>query len=378
MLPGRKSNSFGCAVRFAALVAGLAVLATAGLAAGPEQTERQLDHIETAQKAEGYGFRNGSVVVAPVPFSSPMIGSGLALGAGYLFKTGPDANTSVIGLGGLRSDNGSQAAAAMVNLAFPGNRWQVKVFAARADAVYDLYTGLGVLPVSQDGSLVRINAAYGVTPELSAGILLRYLETGITPNAGLLPSSLQPDADLEIGTFGLSIDWDRRDDSDYPTQGTRLTAFATRSHTLGGLSRRYDKGYAILDGYRPLGRRGVLALRGILCAASGNTPFFDQCSIGATDNMRGFNSTQFIGARSVSVQAEYRKRFSKRWGGVVFAGTGWTGPEIGDLTQGGSHSAAGAGLRYRVSRKFPVDFSIDVSRNNAQETQLYVYVGQRF
>ena len=378
MVPGRRHNPRRRAVRCAVLAAMLTGLACAGQAAGPEQTERHLGHIEMAQKTEGFGFRNGSVVVAPVPFSSPMIGSGLGLGAGYLFKTSPDANTSVIGLGGLRSDNGSQAAAVMVNFALPGNRWQVKALAARADAVYDLYTGLGVLPVSQDGSLVRINAAYGVTPDLSAGIVLRYLETGISPNAGLLPAAFQPDASLEIGTFGFSLDWDRRDDSDYPTRGTRLTAFATRSHTLGGLSRRYDKGYAILDGYRPLGRRGVLALRGTICAASGNTPFFDQCSIGATDNMRGFNSTQFIGARSASIQAEYRKRFSKRWGGVIFAGTGWTGPEFGDLTQGGSHSAAGAGVRYRVSKKFPVDFSIDVSRNNEQETQLYVYVGQRF
>ena len=359
----------------------MAVLASAGLAAGPEQTERHLGHIETAQKAEGYGFRNGSVVVAPVPFSSPMIGSGLALGAGYLFKTSPDANTSVIGLGGLRSDNGSQAAAGMVNLAFPGNRWQIKALAARADAVYDLYTGVGYWGAA--GQPGRVAGADQRGLRGDAGSVGRDRAAlpgngGGTPDAGLLPSELQPDASLEIGTFGLSLDWDRRDDSDYPTQGTRLTAFATRSHTLGGLSRRYDKGYAILDGYRPLGRRGVLALRGTICAASGNTPFFDQCSIGATDNMRGFNSTQFIGPRSASVQAEYRRRFSKRWGGVVFAGTGWTGPEFGDLTQGGSHSAAGAGLRYRVSKKFPVDFSIDLSRNNEQETQLYVYVGQRF
>lgn len=370
--------AFRSAARALGLAAGLTGMAAAAQAAGPEQTERQLGHIETAQMAEGYGFRSGSVVVAPVPFSSPMIGSGLGLGAGYLFKTSPDAKTSVIGLGGLRSDNGSQAAAAMVSFAFPGNRWLVKAFAARADAAYDLYTGLGVLPVSQDGSLVRINAAYGVTPDVSAGIVLRYLETRVAPDAGLLPAALQADASLEIGTFGLSLDWDRRDDSDYPTRGSRLTAFATRSHALGGLSRRYDKGYAILDGYRPLGRHGVLALRGTICAASGGTPFFDQCSIGATDNMRGFNSTQFIGPRSASLQAEYRRRFSKRWGGVVFAGTGWTGAEFGDLTRGGSHSAAGAGIRYRVSKKFPVDFSVDVSRSNAQETQLYVYVGQRF
>lgn len=348
------------------------------MAAGPEQTERQLGHVETAQKAEGYGFRKGSVIVAPVPFSSPMIGSGLALGAGYLFKTGPEANTSVVGLGGLRSDNGSRAVAAVVSLASPGNRWQLKAFAGRADAAYDLFTSLGALPVRQEGRLARINAAYGFTGGLSAGIILRYLETELSPEAGLLPGSLQPDADLEIGTAGVSLDWDRRDDSDYPTEGTRLTAIATRSYTLGSLSRSYDRGYAIFDGYRPLGDSSSLAMRGTVCAASGGTPFFDQCSIGATDNMRGFNSTQFLGLRSVSVQAEYRQRFSERWGGVVFAGTGWTGGRFGELAQGGSHSAAGAGVRYRVSKKFPVDFSVDASRNNQREDQLYIYVGQRF
>ncbi|WP_323781817.1 BamA/TamA family outer membrane protein [Leisingera sp.] len=307
-----------------------------------------------------------------------MIGSGLGLGAGFLFKTGPEANTSVIGLGGLRSDNGSRAAAAIVRLASPDNRWQIKAFAGKADVIYELYTGLGAVPVRQESRLARINAAFGFTSELSAGIVLRYLETVLSPEGGLQPPSLQPGTRLEIGTAGFSFDWDRRDDSDYPTEGTRMAAVATRSRTLGSLGRSYERGIATFDGYRPFGARSSLAVRGTVCAASSGTPFFDQCSIGATDNMRGFNSTKHLGLRMVSLQAEYRQRFSQRWGGVVFAGTGRTGNRFADLAQDGSRSAAGAGVRYRVSKKFPVDFSIDISRSNERETQLYIYVGQRF
>jgi outer membrane translocation and assembly module TamA len=81
---------------------------------------------------------------------------------------------------------------------------------------------------------------------------------------------------------------------------------------------------------------------------------------------------------SVSFQAEFRQRFTNRFGGVAFAGTGWTGDDFGSLRDNGTRSAAGLGLRYRLSRKFPVDFAVDYSHNDQDEGLLYIYVGQRF
>ena len=43
-----------------------------------------------------------------------------------------------------------------------------------------------------------------------------------------------------------------------------------------------------------------------------------------------------------------------------------------------AHTAAGLGARYRVSQKFPVDFSVDVAYNDEDEITTYIYVGQRF
>lgn len=370
----------GC-LRAATVALTLSCAPQSGHAVGPDDVHRQMKHVESAGREANFGFKNGSVVVAPIPFSNPTIGSGLALGAGYLFKMDEASNTSVIGVGAMRSDNGSQAVGLMTNLAFNNNRWLVSVFAGKADVRYDLYTPLGTFPVHQDGDLARFNLSYGITDNLSLGGVIRYLNTSISadiPGSPALPPSYNPDLRLEIVTAGLSADWDRRNNSDYPTDGSRLTAEATRGFFLDSNRASYDKAHAIYDLYQPLGDVSNVALRGVVCAATDETPFFDQCSIGATDNMRGFNSTQFLDLRSTSLQAEYRHRIGPRWGAVAFGGIGWTGADFTTLSEGGSHSAIGFGARYRVSKKFPVDFSVDISHNNLGDDQVYIYVGQRF
>ncbi len=40
--------------------------------------------------------------------------------------------------------------------------------------------------------------------------------------------------------------------------------------------------------------------------------------------------------------------------------------------------AVGLGLRYRVSKKFPVDFAVDGSLSDEGDSLLYISVGQRF
>jgi surface antigen Omp85-like protein len=336
-------------------------------------------NVSAGQEKEPSGIRNGSVIVAPIPFSNPMIGAGLALGGGYLFKTGPDTKTSVLGIGAMQSDNGSNAAGVVANLAFDNNRWLFESFIGEAKVRYDLFTSLGTAPIRQDGVLGRFKLAYGVTPDLSFGGTLRYLNTSIAPDAGLgLPPALTPDLDMEIVTVGLIADWDKRDEPDYPTSGFRLSSEIARATVIGGTDRDYATANIKFDYYHTVTRTGILAARAVVCGVSSDTPFFDQCSIGATDNFRGFNSTQFLNLRSTSLQLEYRHRFSPRWGGVAFGGVGWTGPSLGQLSAGGTHSAIGLGVRYRVSKKFPVDFSVDASHANDGSNQLYIYVGQRF
>ncbi len=341
----------------------------------------QFDSIPDVSDETNIGFRNGSFIVAPIPFSNPTIGAGLMLGAGYLFNTDETSKPSMIGIGALRSDNGSQGIGLALNLAFDNNRWLFESMYAEAAVNYDLYTPTGILPINQDGVFARMSLAYGVTPQLSFGGALRYLNTTIspdTPNLPPIPPPFDQFMNVEIVSIGVISDWDRRDDTIYATRGGLLHFEAFHNAPLGGLLQDYTKAYASYTHYFKLGQSGVLVAHGTICGASSGTPFFDLCGIGVTDAFRGFSSTQFIGKRMASLQVEYRHQFTKRLGMVAFAGSGVVGVDADDLDLGDSHSAAGLGVRYRVSKKFPVDFSVDMSHNDLGDDLLYVYVAQRF
>jgi hypothetical protein len=330
------------------------------------------------EDAATIGFSNGSFVAAPIPFRNPTIGTGLALGGGYLFKDEARSATSFLGLGGFKTDNGSYGYGLAGNVVLGANRWKLSGFVGAVDLTYDLYTAFGIRGIDQTGSLAQMEIAYGVTPDLSFGVIGRYLDTTVDAD-GTLPADLLEDlGDATVGTIGLVGDLDTRDDTIYPTTGsqTKLTLYG---NTFDGVrARDYQKGVFLYDIYRPLGQKAVIAAQGALCGATDETPFFDLCSLGGTDAMRGFPVTEYLDNRLASVQVEYRRVFTGRLGGVVFAGAGSVGAETADLSLADAHGAAGVGARIRLSKKFPVDFSVDVSWNNQDDRLLYIYVGQRF
>ncbi|MFY0691310.1 MAG: BamA/TamA family outer membrane protein [Paracoccaceae bacterium] len=340
--------------------------------------ETTLDAIPTGEATE-FGFSSGSLIAVPIPFSNPTIGNGLAGGGAWLFSADSASRTSTIGLGGFRSDNGSSAVAFGADLKLNANRYMVSLLAGKADLKYDFTAGPFDIPLEQSGDLYKLEFSYGFSREFSVGVGFRYAETALSTSfAGSLPLEISATTDLKVFKFGLVSNWDRRDSDIYPTRGSLITLDMFRGEVSGFNGKDYEK--AIVKGsyFRPIFEDGnVLALSATLCHASDTAPFFDACSIGLTDGLRGFSVTEYIGDRLVSAQAEYRGRIGKRrLGYVAFAGAGSV---QGTLTsETGLHAAAGVGVRYRLSEAFPVDFSVDVSANTDGETLYYIYVGQSF
>jgi outer membrane protein assembly factor BamA len=373
-----------CPRGIAAVAACLAMLAGTPASADPSVLSgHAIGPMQQAAEHAEFGFRNGSLVVAPIPFSNPMIGTGLALGTGYLFKSDDKSDSSYIGIGGMKSDNGSIAYGAAAKVAFGDNRWRLGGMVAQADANYDLFLHLGgatqTIPINQTGTLANFDIGYGVTETLFLGAAFRYLTSTISSaGPGLLPPAYALDADLELFNYALTIDWDRRDDTLYPTTGTRVYAQSSQGMSLTGLGRDYNRSYMNADTYLPIGSGGVLAARLSGCTATRDSPFFYKCSLGMTDGFRGFSATRYLGEQSVSAQVEYRQKFGKRLGAVAFAGAGQVRAAASPVNDGVTHWAGGLGLRFQLSRKFPLDFSVDGSRNSDGDNLLYVYVGQRF
>ena len=109
--------------------------------------------------------RRGSFVVAPLPISSPALGTGIVPIFGYIFPFRKDDHVSppsVVGMAGIVTNNGSRGFAAYADLYMKEKTYRITAAYLRGNLNYDLY-GIGVaagnaglkLPLEQSGEAFR-------------------------------------------------------------------------------------------------------------------------------------------------------------------------------------------------------------------------------
>lgn len=369
-------------VFFTALAAG-----NSTVHAQPSVASDQLVQSEEIVDSD-FGFRRGSFILAPVPFSNPTIGNGLVLGAGYLF-TLSGSKPSGIGYGRLHSGNGSTGEAAGASINFSDGLWTVFAIGGSAEVYYDLDFEDFELPLRQEGELYAFRLERGISKSLKVGAMLTHLDSTIaidSPEFEELPEILRPQAELELGQVTFDVVWDTRDDTFYPTTGTLATIKLTYAEEIdtifrGGIEigdENYTKATVSAATYRAIGSKGVLAVRGQACTSSSGAPFFDSCGVGLAHGLRGFPSFEFISDASASLQAEYRGRLSDRFGFVTFAALGAGGDDLGSLSFNEGGASAGVGLRFRLSKRFGLDYAFDYAINDKGDDFFFISLGQKF
>lgn len=364
---------------FATAMAGLVLMMAADTARAQDLSFEDPAGIAKPDDAEAIGFSAGSFILAPIPFQSPLLDRGLALGGSYLFQFDPASNASWIGGGAFKTSNGSRGYAAGANLNFSEGRWSARAVLVDADLNYDLYSQRRPLRVNQTLRGASLEVGRAVSPALRLSAALGYLETSFSrAGGGQLPPEFAADADIRLTRFSLGLDHDLRDGNFYPRQGSHVMARLTYGRFLNGRERDYTKGVLTARKYIPFGKQDVLAAQGVFCVASSSAPFLDACALGGVDAFRGYVATEFIGDALASVQVEYRGRLKGRLGYVTFAGVGSVDDDVSGLFGGDVRTAGGIGARFRLSRKFPVDYSVDMAINERGDRLLYVGVGQRF
>ncbi len=337
---------------------------------------------DTSTASKDYGFGAGSMLVVPIPVNSPTFGTGLILGAGYVFQEDEKSDNSFIGVGVFATNNGSRAGAIGTSLSLDEKRHNGMLYLGAADVTYDLYVDGDPLEINQEGVALNAEYRFGFTPHLSAGLSFRYLESRVNAiGNATLPPGIQDLTDITLASLGLVAQWDTRNDSLYPSEGGLAEFNFLTNQVSGGASFSYLKSTLALDHYWLLGPQTVLAANATGCLVEDDAPFFDSCLLGS--QIRGFSLFQYYGNQMVTAQAELRQNFSKRFGGVAFAGVGETlsSLEFGRRTltrDSDLRYAGGLGLRYRVSKDFPIDLSLDVAINDLDEKNIYFYVGQAF
>jgi Omp85 superfamily domain len=275
----------------------------------------------------------GAFVVAPLPISSPALGSGIVPVFPYIFpfnRNDKISPASTLGAAGLVTDNGSRAFVLAGELYFKEDTYRTTAGFARGNLDYSLY-GLGdgasqlKLPRKQTGQalfgefLHRLWWRFFLGPRFSWGSSLITLKPS---DKGNVP--LPPDIGLHtaLTALGFHLERDTRPNRFYPTTGT-LFDFASDFYSQGLGSKYSFQSYKLtFNKYWSLSKSQVLAYNSFGCATGGQPPFYGNCIYGTQNELRGYTAGRYLSRYMVATQLEYRLALPKRFGVVAYGGLG--------------------------------------------------------
>jgi len=320
----------------------------------------------------------GSFIVAPLPISSPALGTGIVPILGYIFpfrKSDTVSPPSVVGVAGLVTNNGSRGFAAYADLFIKRDTYRITSAYLRGNINYDLY-GIGIsearqglkLPLEQSGQVFRGELLRRLGWDFFLGLRVWSGNSEVTRrSSGGTPSGSAPPADLGLYTnlraLGLRVNRDTTPNRFYPTAGTILDF--TSDFFAESLGSKYTfQAYRFtFNKYWSLRPSHVLAYNLFVCGTGGTPPFYANCIYGANNELRGYTAGQYLDRYMYATQLEYRLSLPWRFGVVGFGG-------IGEVISGGSQllrarnllPAGGGGIRFQLSKVYHVNLRVDIAK----------------
>lgn len=359
------------------------------------QTAQQADPQTEAQATKGNAKapeKKGEWLLAPIPISSPAIGSGLQWAVARVFpfnKKDEVSPASTVGVAGIFTNNGSRGVAIGGRLYMKEDRYRVSAGVASASVNFDVY-GVGktfgrqgvFIPLNVDGRAGIGEFLYRLRKGVYVGARGQYRNAALSLNRERLESSditsEPPDKVANVteqiqsqllhqttASLGPRFQWDSRDSVFYPTRGFLMEVASDFFSTGLGSKWSYQYYRASFNKYSELSEHQVLAFRAMGCAAAGDrVPIYDLCLFGTMNDLRGYPGGRYQDRRMFATQAEYRltipaKGFLGRFGVVAFAGVGAVGNKFTEMGVSDLLPAGGGGLRFRLLKKYPINFRVD-------------------
>ena len=333
---------------------------------------------QTKGQENANSVSRGSFIVAPLPISSPALGTGIVPILGYIFpfrKSDTVSPPSVVGVAGLVTNNSSRGFAAYADLFIKQDTYRITSAYLRGNINYDLY-GIGIsearqglkLPLEQSGQVFRGELLRRLGWDFFLGLRVWSGNSEVTRrSSGGTPSGPAPPADLGLHTnlraLGLRVNRDTTPNRFYPTAGTILDF--TSDFFAESLGSKYTfQAYRFtFNKYWSLRPSHVLAYNLFVCGTGGTPPFYANCIYGANNELRGYTAGQYLDRYMYATQLEYRLSLPWRFGVVGFGG-------IGEVMSGGSQllrarnllPAGGGGIRFQLSKVYHVNLRVDIAK----------------
>jgi len=319
----------------------------------------------------------GSFVVAPLPISSPALGTGIIPIVGYIFpfrRNDTVSPPSVVGAAGLATNNGSRGFAAYADLYMKQKTYRVTAAYVRGTLNYDLY-GLGLiagnaglkLPLSQSGEVLRAEALRRVGWEFLLGVRFWAGSSDVVKRSMSETSPVTDPPNLGLHTalraLGLRLNRETTANRFYPTGGTLLDFTSDFFSEALGSKYTFQAYRFTFNKYGSISEKQVLAYNLFVCGTGGTPPFYANCIYGANNELRGYTAGRYIDRYMFATQLEYRLSLPKRFGLVGFGG-------IGEVAPGGSQAfrvnsllpGGGGGIRFQLSKNHRVNLRADIAR----------------
>lgn len=341
----------------------------------PPNHSRALDN-ESAGRA-------GSFIIAPLPISSPAIGSGVIPVLGYIFRLRKDDTVSppsVVGVAGLVTNNGTRGFAAYSDLYMKRDTYHVTAAYLRGNLNYDLY-GIGILagdagrklPLEQTGQVFRGEVLRRLGWDFFAGLRFWSGSSVVEPRGSMTSTDVQTPPDIGLHTtlraLGLRVHRDTTPNRFYPTAGSILD-FTSDFFSQGLGSKYFFQSYRFsFNKYAGFSKRQVLAYNLFVCGTGGQPPFYGNCIYGTNSELRGYTAGRYLDRYMFATQLEYRLSLPKRFGVVGFGGIGEVVPGASQILRSRNFlPAGGSGVRFQLSKSYGVNLRADFARGKENWT----------
>lgn len=344
------------------------------------------DRVDEARASPTPVAKKGSWVIVPIPVANPTIGNGLQLAAIYLHPkvAGQESSPSTTsGAVAMATDAGSELAGLFHDGSYANDRFRVSGFAGRGKFALQYYgvgdagiPGMESLKYEMSGTLaqVRGEARLAGTDHWFGGVTYQYLDTTLTVLTSQMVPGL-PDIPVDFRNAGLGphITYDSRDSNYFPTEGQYFRAGWLNYSPRWGGDFAFDKGDVFYNVYLPLAKASVLGFRARFQTASAGTPFYELPTL----DMRGFSRDRYRDNYTLSVTAEWRHKFTPRWGMVAFAEAGRYAPERQQLSDGRTITSYGGGVRWQVTADRDMNIGLDFAISS-DDRAVFIQIGEKF
>jgi hypothetical protein len=322
----------------------------------------------------GKGGSSGvTPLAAPIPFKNSQLGWGLGLMLGAIHRFDPDTTLkpSTGAVMGFYTENKSWGLAAMEMARFQHDDWRVRGLVSYMDLRYDYY-GIGEeagaagqkIGIDQTMTFAVAVALRRVSKAVYLGPSLVWMQTTSRLQSQQPSDVPLPGADMaqaELLAPGIQGELDTRDDDYWPSHGSIARIKSAFFSSALGSSRDFQRYAATWSWFTRIRGDGVLLATNVNGAAAvGDVPFYALPSIGAGDGgLRGYTQGRYRDTVMGTAQAELRLHTKGRLGAAIFGGFGQVAPSVGELTKAQVLPAGGLGLRFQLTREYPMHMRFD-------------------